>query len=82
MILTATITKSLGDFKPFQTPSKSIEQINVWMRHNFLQLSKTEYILYMDIKRKDQDSAQLQLVQLETNEQAWNLGEVIDPINL
>ena len=74
------IALSPNDYSPIDNLCQCIEQINSWMRHNFLQLNKdkTEIIVFGAHDKRMKVSAHLESLSLQTKNKVRNLGVILD----
>ena len=74
------IALSPNDYSPIDNLRQCIEQINSWMRQNFLQLNKdkTEIIVFGANDKRSKVSAYLDSLSLQTKNQVRNLGVILD----
>ena len=74
------IALSPNDYGPIDNLRQCIEQINSWMRYNFLQLNKdkTEIIVFGAHDKRLKISAHLDSLSLQTKNQVRNLGVILD----
>ena len=73
------IALSPNDYSPIDNLRQCIEQINSWMRQNFLQLNKdkTEIIVFGANDKRSKVSAYLDSLSLQTKNQVRNLGVIL-----
>ena len=74
------ITLSTADYAPIETLCQCIDQINNWMRQNFLQLNKdkTEVIVFGPKEQRLKITSRLESRSLKPKDQVKNLGVIID----